>query len=87
MLKSLPVFNKSNFTRPLQYPSHNMTAYISTRDNSESIEIITDRRAQLLRHLQSKNNNKAQENKRNREENTVEEYEPIAKRLRSSHRI
>ena len=87
MLKSLPVYNKSNFTRPLQYPTGNMSVYISTRDNSESIEIITDRRAQLLKNLQLKKDNKAKENKRIREENTAEEYEPIAKRLRSSHRI
>ena len=87
MLKSLPVYNKSNFTRPLQYPTVNISVHIPTRDNSESIEIITDRRAQLLRHLQSKKDNKAKENKRIREENTSEEYEPIAKRLRSSHRI
>ena len=85
MLKGLPVYNEKSFTRPLCYQTGHISAYVPTRDNSDSKEIVTDRRAMLLRYLQQKMDKKVPEKKRSREGNESEENEPIAKRLRSSH--
>ena len=84
MLKGLPVYNEKSFTRPLCYQTGCISAYVPTRDNSDSKEIVTDRRAMLLRYLQQKMDKKIPEKKRTREDNESEENEPIAKRLRSS---
>ena len=86
MLKGLPVYNRSSFTRPQFFSSGSISVYIPTRDDSESKEIVTERRAMLLRYLQQKVENKVPEKKRTREVNVAYDSEPIAKRLRSSHK-
>ena len=86
MLKGLPVYNEKSFTRPLCYQTGHISAYVPTRDNSDSKEIVTERRAMLLRYLQQKMDKKVPEKKRSRESNETEENELIAKRLRSSHK-
>ena len=86
MLKGLPVYNRSSFTRPQFFSSGSILVYIPTRDDSDSKEIVTERRAMLLRYLQQKMENKVPEKKRTREVNVAEDNEPIAKRLRSSHK-
>ena len=86
MLKGLSVYNELSFTKPQKYQSDNIPLYVPTMDNSGSKEIITERRAMLLRYLQQKVEKKVPEKKRNRETNVTEDNEPIAKRLRSSHK-
>ena len=86
MLKGLPVYNELSFTKPQKYQSDNIPVYVPTMDNFGSKEIITERRNMLLRYLQQKEEKKAPVKKRNRETNVAEENEPIAKRLRSSHK-